>query len=258
MERFGSIRDLSLEVYLGMLAVASVLLAIPLARFDLDKAVRLPQLVFSGLAVVGFVLAGTGLLGVAAFLLTRMFAKDATWSEFRPVSRGDAKAVRHMMSEAFGDESPTPTRILEWQRRNGGVMTAVYTKKLVAGKASRELVGVFKIVPLKREAIGLIEREEVTGANFPPELIADPAETPAGLYIGDVLAVTARAKGDLLRQLIGALKRRSTPSTPLYTRPLTSHGSRLVRKYGFKPVASDLPAGALGRIHKLENASGIA
>jgi hypothetical protein len=251
MQVVDSLRDWSWDVCLGILAVAGVLLAVPLARGDLDRVVVLPNWLFLLLALLGTTLAVIGLVALVVLILTRLLAKDSTWCEFRPVSRSNAKEVRELMSDAFGDESPTAKRMLDWQRRNGAVMTAVYIKKLVRGKTSRKLVGVFKIVPVKQEAIPFLEREEISGATFPPEFVAGPDEAAAGLYIGDVLAVTSRAKGDLLRQLISALKRQGHTGIPLYTRPLTDHGARLVKKYDFRPVAADLVVGSIGRIHKL-------
>ncbi len=245
------IRELSWEFWLGLLAVAAILMAIPVARPDLAKVVQVSELFYLGLDVAGACLAIAGITGLAALVLSRALARDAAWCEFRPVCRGDAKEVHELMSQAFGEESPSINRVLEWQRRNRAVMTAVYVKKLVRGKVSRRLVGVFKILPLTAEAVTLLEREQLTGANISPAFIAGPNEQPAGLYIGDVLAVSAHAKGELLRQLMTVLQAGAKAGIPLYARPLTAHGARLVRKYHFVPVTSELTPGTLGRIHRL-------
>lgn len=206
---------------------------------------------YIGLAILGTVLAAAALVSLTVLLLRRAFAPDAIWCELRPVSRRDAKAVCDLMRHAFGEETPSVTRILEWQRRNTTVMTAVYSKRLSGGKVVQTLVGVFKIVPLRGKAIALLEVEQLSGANLPPDFIAAPGEKPAAFYIGDILGVTSRARGDVLRGLFTAVKACARDGAPFYTRPLSLHGARLVRKYNFVPVVAALKVGALGRIHRL-------
>lgn len=175
---------------------------------------------------------------------------SVSWLECQPVSRSNVRAVYEFMRKYFGDESPRQNRILEWQQINRDILTAVYDKRISRGEPRRELVGVFKILPLKEVAIELLESEEITGATIGSDVIAAEGEPVRALYIGDVVACTQQGKAEVLRQLKNMINRRFGSGIPIYTRPLTSHGARLVRKYGFVPVVDDVVPGSVGRIHK--------
>jgi len=178
-------------------------------------------------------------------------AGPSTWLECRPVSHSNVQAVHAFLKDAFGDETPTTSRMLEWQRRSRGAMTALYTKQLERGVGTKTLVGVFKILRLTADGEKLVAREQRTGTTLSPRDIATDAEQTTAFYLGDILAVTSRAKGEVLRQLNQVLGREHARGMPVYTRPLTRDGARLVRTYGFVPVAQGVIAGDAGRIHKL-------
>lgn len=169
----------------------------------------------------------------------------------RPVSRSNVRAVHALLKDAFGDETPSISRMLAWQRRNRGVLTALYTKQLERGIRTETLVGVFKILPLTVDGEKLVAREQRTGTTLSARHIATDADETTAFYIGDILAVTSRAKAEVLRQLNRVLRPELNRGMPVYTRPLTRDGARLVHTYGFMPVAQAATAGDAGRIHKL-------
>lgn len=181
--------------------------------------------------------------------------RGAAWYESRPVSKRDVQPVVELMRRFFGEETPTPSRMLEWQRRNKTVLTAVYVKKLKRGKIDKELVGVFKILPLTQQAVDLLESEQKTGATLKAQDIAKEGGEAAALYIGDVVASTRNGKAEVVRQLKHRVEPQIDLGVPVYTRPLTADGARLVRKYNFIPVMKEIPSGAPGRIHKLFRSS---
>lgn len=181
--------------------------------------------------------------------------RGAAWCESRPVSKRDVQPVVELMRRFFGEETPSPSRMLEWQRRNKTVLTAVYMKKLKRGKIDKELVGVFKILPLTEQAVDLLESEQKTGATLKAQDIAGEGDKAAALYIGDVVASTRDGKAEVLRQLKQRVEPQIDLGVPVYTRPLTADGARLVQKYNFVPVMKEIPSGAAGRIHKLLRSS---
>lgn len=75
------------ELVFGVLAVAGVLLALPLARPELEKVIHLPECLYIGLAILGTVLAAAALVSLTVLLLRRAFAPDAIWCELRPPCR---------------------------------------------------------------------------------------------------------------------------------------------------------------------------
>ncbi len=248
------IRKIGWDVLLGTLGVAAVLLAIPLVRPDMDKVIHAPEGLYLAFAIVGSFLAAIALIGIVILLLSLAFGRPSTWCEFRPVTRRDVRQVFELMQEYFGEETPSCTRILEWQRRNKAVLTAVYCKKLKGGRTKQELVGVFKVFPLTQQTVELLETEKVSGATLGASNIAAEGDDVAALYIGDVLASTRQGRAEVVRQLKYCIMRQLKPGISVYTRPLTSDGARLVRKYNFVPVMKDVPSGSVGRIHKLNAA----
>ena len=248
---FERIRTLGWDVLLGVLAIAAVLLAIPLVRSDIGRLIHLPEPLYLIFAVVGAVLAAVGLLGITVLLLGLALGRPSTWCESRPVSRRDVQRVFELMRRFFGDETPSITRMLEWQRRNKTVLTAVYIKTLRGGRTRPKLVGVYKILPLTPQAVELLESERKTGATLSARDIATESDQLAGFYIGDVVASTREGKAEVIRQLKQRVRGQLRPGVSVYTRPLTSDGARLVRKYNFIPIMDGLAPGSMGRIHKL-------
>lgn len=245
------IRNLRWDVVLGTLAVAAVLLALPLVRPDLDKLLHVPDSIYIVLAVAGSALAVIGLVGVVALLVALAAGRPSVWCESQPVSKRNVESVFELMRQFFGDETPSTSRMLEWQRRNKTVLTAVYVKKLKRGQIDTKLVGVFKILPLTSEAVELLESEQKTGATLAAHHIVKEGEEVAALYIGDVVASTQRGKAEVIMQLRRRVEGQIKAGISVYTRPLTEDGARLVRKYNFRPVIEELPTGSAGRIHKL-------
>ena len=248
---FEQIRNLGWDLFLGALAVAAVLLALPLVRPEIDRIVHLPDLIYVGFAVIGSVLAAVALGGIIVLLMAISLGRPSSWYEFRSVSKRDVQLVFEFMQRFFGEETPSCGRMLEWQRRNKAVLTAVYVKTLRRGRTKNELVGVFKILPLTLTAVELLESEQRTGATLSADHIATKEEEIAGLYIGDVGASTRKGKSEVLRRLKYVVEQRLRPDLPIYTRPLTGDGARLVRKYNFVPMMREVKSGSLGRIHRL-------
>jgi hypothetical protein len=244
-------RKLTWDVFWGALAVAAVLLAIPLVRPEIDKLFHVPAALYLAVAVAGLALGAVAVIGIAVLLVALAFGRSSTWCEIRPVSKRDVKPVFELMKHFFGEETPSRSRMLEWQRRNKTVLTAVYAKKLRGGRTTQRLVGVFKVLPLTPQAVALFESEQLTGATLSANHIAAEGEKVAALYIGDVAASTHQGKAEVLRQLKHAVELQLKPGASVYTRPLTADGIRLVRKYNFIPVMNEVLPGSAGRIHKL-------
>jgi hypothetical protein len=248
---FERLRTLGWDILLWLLAVAGILLAIPLAQAHIGKLVTLPEALYVVLAIAGAALGAVALLGIAALLIDLALGRRRTWCECRSVSRRNVQPVFELMRRFFGDETPTISRILAWQSRNKTVLTAIYLKSLRGGRKRQTLVGVYKVVPLTIQAVALLESERKTGTTLNPRDIAAETDDPAGLYIGDVVALTNKAKGEVIRQLKNSLKKQLRPGIFVYTRPLTSDGTRLVRQYNFVPIIDGVPPGSIGRMHKL-------
>ena len=248
---FERLRTLGWDILLWLLAIAGVLLALPLARHEISTLIALPEFLYVALAIAGAVFAAIALVGIAALLADLALGRRRTWCECRPVSRRNVQRVFELMQRFFGSETPTVTRMMSWQRRNRTVLTAVYLKRITDRRKTGTLVGVYKVVPLTAQAVALLRAERKTGNTLKVGDIAAETDKPAGLYIGDVVAITAKAKGEVITQLKQSVKNQLRPGIFIYTRPLTSAGTRLVRKYDFAPVIDGITPGSTGRMHML-------
>jgi len=218
-----------------------------------DKYVSFSGWVYTLVFFVGVAVSAAAFLILCVVLtcLLILTARGTSWCFTRQVSRSQLKLVHDYLAKWFGSEIPPVRRMGDWHRRNNTIFQAIYRKRLSWGKTSMDLVGVFKVLPLTAEATLLLEQERVTGTTFLKEHIARKGETPASLYVGDVAGDTSQAKAEILRSLQRLVGDHIDAGIPIYTRPLTKHGARLVRKYDFSPINTDISCGAAGRIHKL-------
>jgi len=245
------LRTLGWDIQLELLAVATLLLGIPLARSHIDRVVVFPESLYVIVTIVGTLVGILALVGLVAFLIDLAIGRSRTWCECRPVSSRNIHEVFELMHDFFEDETPSKNRMRQWQRKNKNVLTAVYLQGLTGGRKRSTLVGVYKIVPLTRSAVAALASERKTGATIETDDITAENEQPAGLYIGDVVAVTGKAKGEVIRQLKNTVAKLLRPGLSIYTRPLTRDGVRLVRKYQFITVSDGIAPGSTGRIHML-------
>jgi hypothetical protein len=169
------------DIHLRILAIAAVLLGIPVARPEIDHLVILPKFIYVIVAIAGAALGAISLVGIFGLFIGPILSGRRTWCECKPVSRRNIHAVFDLMQHFFGDETPRVTRMLQWQRQNKTVLTAVYLEQLTGGRKHSTLVGVYKIIPLTAEAVEALECERKTGATIKPDDIAAEGEAPAGL-----------------------------------------------------------------------------
>src|SRR3982751_2260504 len=224
---FEKTRAVGFGISLGIVAVAGLLLAVVATRADINRLIAVPDPVYLTLTIAGGVLGAAALLGLTILVAGSVVGRPKTWCECRAVSRRNVQPVFELMRHFFGDETPSITRMLQWQRQNKTVLTAVYLTQLTGGRKRARLVGVYKVIPLTAEAVAQVAAERKTGAMIQVRDIAKENETPAGLYIGDVAALTIKAKGEVLRQLRKSIQSQVRPGVSVYTRPLTTHGARL-------------------------------
>ena len=121
-----------------------------------------------------------------------------------------------------------------------------------SGLAKRlELVGSFKLLPLTKKGVEAVERGHATGSTLTAVHITSSRSKASGFYVGDVVATTATAKGDLLAYLDAALSSIKHDDVAVYARPLTSDGLRVMTGYGFVSITDDRAAPQIGHMCRL-------
>jgi hypothetical protein len=114
--------------------------------------------------------------------------------------------------------------------------------------SSPRMIGYFAVLPLTDAAAGEVRAEKLIGTAFSSQHLT--ASTRASVcYVGGVAASSSKGKvmDFLKRELVDILE--SGVSTIL-TRPVTPSGLRLVKGYGFKPVAAGI-GHEMDRVHEL-------
>jgi hypothetical protein len=148
-----------------------------------------------------------------------------------------------------------------WHQRNPDIFWILYSvSRSNPNRLIRTLKGSFKILTIQAEFLYLLDQELVKGTDLPVDAIV-PLKDAAALYVGDVAATGRTAKAALLAYLDSRAEEARTRGLPIYARPLTSDGLRLIRGHGFEPVSGatfDTPIGHIFRLDPDHPQSSVA
>ncbi len=108
----------------------------------------------------------------------------------------------------------------------------------VRREGTQDYVGAFSVLPLNRGAKTLIATNLMSGAELRLDQLAPADQTPAGLYMGEVIALPDRfARAATVKAFSQKMEEVSNGyEIPVYTRPRTEEGLRLAESLHFKPV----------------------
>lgn len=256
---------------LGLLTVGGALLGVAGVSATLQQTVAVPPTLFPMLAIGGTALCAAGLavlmvVHIGLMLDVRKGMKRVTRFLDRFESTGDLLCrevateelhdLREFVTEVLGTDDVTP---LETMRamcdKNPEVLSVVIRKPGTDGAGGEgqpvAIRGYFCIFPLTRAATRLVQSEILTGNKIGPEQLVKARSRPASIYIGGVAGRgQSRRSGFVLAHLQAKLSTAARRGTPIYARPVTRDGLRLMRHFNFKPLrpAHGSDEG-LGRIH---------
>jgi hypothetical protein len=224
----------------------------------------MPSYFYKYLVFVGVALCGLGLLMfllalVASIRQLRMlagrFEKLSSWFEqgdniytCRAAHEGELPLLRTFAMGLLG-ENVTPLETMEqWYRKNPNIFHVIYPQ---TEAGNEEITAFFSILPLSRAATKLVEAEILNGINITAEHLVSPNSRPASIYIGGIAGVRwSRVRGAAVAYLHGELSRYAWKAVPIFTRPVTSQGLDLLKRYKFKPVKAIGSQDPRGRMHK--------
>jgi len=253
-------------IILPLFGIGSALTVIYRQQPDIDPQHYLPPKVYLGALWLGIVL-----IALAILLSVLRFASQGlafVWHEvllslFNP-PRYQCRHVRHQELERhneywerfFPGEVSSLAQDRAWYRRNSKLFWFLFevTTRRGARHAEPKLVGSFSIIPLTKSAALQVAREELVGATFAAEHIGKASRRPAAVYVGGVVAEGLFAKAAILARLSEKVERLQEKHIVIYTRPVTSDGLRLVKKYDFQPVSGATTA--FRRIYSLGELDG--
>lgn len=104
--------------------------------------------------------------------------------------------------------------------------------------ATTRLVGSFKILPITRSGVDALNIGEVSGSTLGDGHVARRSRDTIAYYVGDVVGTDRGARAAILLRLHQIFSD-DYAAFPVYARPLTQNGMRVMIKLGFRRVADD-------------------
>jgi hypothetical protein len=168
--------------------------------------------------------------------------------------RQDLMGLHDLYAEYFGSDVPSVELMRSWISRCKTALMLVHRVHQTSGLATnQQLVGSFKVLPLTTDAVRALEGGQITGSTFKPEHIASKKKETTAVYVGDVVATSKVGRGMVLAHLNAACTPAVKSGLPIYARPLTRDGLRVMTKHGFVQVLDGTSRPEIGRICKLES-----
>jgi hypothetical protein len=172
--------------------------------------------------------------------------------ECRAVELPELEKLRAFVSEAFETDEITP---LDTMRRlyekNREILHVLVRTSPNSAENGNNICGYFCVFPLTRAASKLVQAEALTGDKIGPDQIVRTRSRASAFYIGGIAASGGRyPSARVIAYLEARLSKAVSRAIPIYTRPVTKEGLRLMKRHSFQPVRAlgDNQDG-LGRIH---------
>jgi hypothetical protein len=201
---------------------------------------------FSGLGITFFAL----LLG-AAFWIIRSIREARARASNRRSLQGkfpdyrvrlacfeDLERVHQFIRANLGDTIAPLSNWYERFRKNPSTTFLVERLERTPDVERRELRGVFTVIPVTLEAMGLLAKNELNAVAFSPQHIVSTRKDASAIYVSVILGKDDVGKALAIRSLTDKLNAPSARRLPVFTRPTTKDGLRLAKKFGFQPVAA--------------------
>jgi hypothetical protein len=241
-----------------LLAIGGAIVSISARWSDIQQSIvgSLPLWPAPWLLGGGMLALVAGLVGVAAPI-------DASQKRIRKIFRGrplrcrPAKAtelqwLRDYSTSFFGETVTSLDLMRRWREKYSKVFTVLEEVSRSEGATHSTIHGYHCIVPLTIEAAALVGKEQIYGTSILQEHVSPTIKDAAAVYIGGVAAKGRRARAAILADLYARIDDLNDRRIPIYTRPVTEDGLRLVGDYPFVPVDPLLKSDTLKRVYRLE------
>jgi hypothetical protein len=250
-----------LNAALTLCTVGGAIFGIGVSENAMSQVARLPARAFHLLTLIGGILIILGLVSLLLSFLyhpvqdvvSRIVYGDVN-SRYTCVSAGlhDLVGLHEFYTKYFGSDVPSVELMTSWSMRSKSAFMVVRRITQESGLAMEQtLVGSFKVLPLTVDAVRTLDAGQVTGSTFKSEHVATNQRETAAFYVGDVAATGQVARGMVLAHLNAACAPAIKRGLPIYARPLTRDGLRVMTKHGFVQVSDGASAPEIGRICKL-------
>jgi hypothetical protein len=151
----------------------------------------------------------------------------------------DIIAIHRIATQHFGRSVTPEAQIRDMIRHNPNIFWVLWEPKS-RGLASM-IRGYFCLIPLSEELTNKIEAYEFDVTNVKPHQIPKAADPVFAIYIGGIVALTWRAKGQALGHVLEKSRMLASQTTgrTIYARAASREGLRLVQKHQFQPIRTE-------------------
>jgi len=209
--------------------------------------------IFGALLIFGLVVLALLLVAFATQPIQFWVNVDKSLA-IRYARRNEVDEFLPFYQSIIGGPLPPMKEVKRTLKANSEIIRILERIRRGPGRESRRLVGFCSVLPLRKDAILLLEREQLDGLKMTRAHVCTPREEPAAIYIGSIGAKGVEAKAAILSYTIGVMHDQAAHGVRcVYTRPTTSEGLRVAKQHGFVPVAGDAGANELGRVYKRIN-----
>jgi hypothetical protein len=154
----------------------------------------------------------------------------AAFAEFgvTPAEPREIAEAQAFASRLIGGKLVSPEKLASIHRTTGAGLFLVHE--------DGELTAIFAMVLLNPAGRRAVEADEFDSLDPPPRHVIGPGEEPAAIY-GWGIAATNHPAAQRIIDACGLLGRTAAPHLPIFARPVTPRGLRLmVERMNFKPV----------------------
>lgn len=238
-----------------LLAVGGAIMSVASRWEDLRTYVsaKLPQAAMPWLLVIGALLLVVGLAWLICPRILDWFTAVGTnigdqRFRWRCARAQDLARVRNFAKSFFGEGISPIVAMRRWHKRYNKIFWLLEVRS--ASLDAAPLRGYYCMIPVTSAAAEDLEGELLDGTTLQPEHIEPVTDRAAAVYIGAIAARGFFARGSVLNHLRGRLTELDGRGIPIYARPVSEDGLRLLVKDQFKPVDSTARPDELDRMYK--------
>lgn len=236
----------------GAVGLGTILLGLVQVKSEVNVLRPFPDSFYTNLVLAGILLIAAGFVAIVVDYIqfaTRLERAVRNWitsipaaifpGELAPsqVGKADLPKVYDFVTEVLGPGISPVELMEEWHQKNPNMIWALTYRNSIGQGEWEQMVGCFSIIPLSRSAARAVRQGKLTGASFHGRHILSPkAKAIAAIYIGGVVARGMKAQAYILGYMMAQIEPFAAKGIPVYSRPVTAAGLRLLQKYHFVPV----------------------
>lgn len=152
----------------------------------------------------------------------------------------DLPKLHALYTQEFGKDAPTLEQMELWYSVNDRIFRII--ENVNPNTGVREIVGSYKLVPLRASGLWALRTGGMTIPNFTEDHICKRKGRPQAWYVGDVVSTSElygrRVMDDLCDHFGRDILHRD-PEVPILARALSQQGLEYLESFGFRPALGD-------------------